>query len=79
MTIILEHSFFLLQQSKDGTGQTLKLATNKYMKSRIPAAVEEAVDKVLHQHHDDSDQAMLCQMVMGIILQNRMPCGSHQS
>ena len=78
MTIILEHSFFLLQ-GKDDTAQVLKSAASKYMTSHIPAAVEEAVEDVLHQHQDDTDQAMLCKMVMDIILQNRIPCGSHQS
>jgi hypothetical protein len=68
MTIILEHSFFLLQQGKDDTAQILKLAASKYMASHIPAAVQEAVEDVLHQHHDDTGQAMLFKMVMDIIL-----------
>jgi len=78
MIIILEHSFFLLQ-GKDDTAQILQLATRKYMTSHVPAAVQMAVEDVLHQHHDDTNQRMLCKMVMDIILQNRMPCGSHQS
>jgi len=78
MTIILDHLFFLLQQDKDDTAQILKLAAGKYMSSHTPAAVQEAVEKVLHEYHDDIDEAVLCKIIMNIILQNRI-CESHQS
>jgi len=78
MTIILDHSFFLLQQGKDDKTQILKLAAGKYMSSHTPAAVQEAIEEVLHEHYDDTDEAMLCKIIMDIILQNRM-CESHQS
>jgi len=78
MTIILDHSFFLLQQDKDDTAQIFKLAADKCMSSHTPAAVQEAVEEVLYEHHDDIHETMLCKIIMDIILQNRM-CESHQS
>jgi hypothetical protein len=75
----IEHLFFLLQQGKsDDTAQILKLAAGKYMSSHTPAAVQEAVEEVLHEHRHDIDEAMLCKIIMDIILQNHI-CESHQS
>ncbi|KAJ8585477.1 hypothetical protein M405DRAFT_844498 [Rhizopogon salebrosus TDB-379] len=70
-TIILEHSFTLLQQGENDLGKTLALAASKYMTSQTQVAVEEAVKDVLH--NDDGGDDKLSKMIIDIILKNCMP------
>jgi hypothetical protein len=72
-TLILEFSFFLLQQGKSNS---LELAAAEYRTAGIPATVKKAVKDALSQ--DDGDDNKLCNMIINIILQNRM-CGCHLS
>ena len=76
LIIILEHSFFLLQEGKQRPGNVLAVAAAKYKTSQTRTAVEEAVKEVLRQ--DDGDDEKLCSMVETIILSNRM-CECHNS
>jgi hypothetical protein len=69
-TIILEHSFTLLQQGEQDSGKTLALAASEYMTSQTQANVEEAVKEVLHT--DDRGNDKLSNMIIDIILQNCM-------
>jgi hypothetical protein len=73
-TIILEHSFTLLQQSEQNLGETLALAASEYMTSQTQATVEEAVKEVLHT--DDGGDDKLSKMIIDIILKNCM-CECH--
>ena len=70
MIIILEHSFFLLQESKQELENILDVAAAKYKTSQTQTAIEVAVKEVLHQ--DDGNDEKLCNMVEAIILHNRM-------
>ena len=74
--IILEHSFFLLQEGKLEPEHILEVAAAKYKTSPTRKAIEEAVKAVLHQ--DDGDDEKLCNMVIAIILHNLM-CECHLS
>ena len=57
-------------------GKTLALAAGEYMTSHTHAAVEEAVNEVLHK--DDGEDDKLSKMIIDIILKNCM-CGCHLS
>jgi len=70
LIIILEHSFFLLQDGKQEPENVLKFAVAEYTTSQTQAAVEEAVKEVLSQ--DDGDDEKLCGMVTDIVLQHSM-------
>jgi len=74
--LILEYHFFLLQQGNQESEKIMQLATAEYTKTKTAAVVEKAVKDILRQ--DDGDDKKLCNMIMDIILQNRM-CGSHLS
>jgi len=74
LIIILEHSFFLLQDGTQEPKNILKVATAKYKTSQTRTAVEKAVKKALHE--DDGDDEKLGNMVETIILCNRM-CECH--
>jgi len=74
LIIILEHSFFLLQEGKQKPENILKVTATKYRTSQTQTAVEEAVKDVLHQ--DNGDDEKLGNMVEAIILCNRM-CECH--
>jgi hypothetical protein len=74
MIIILEHSFFLLQEGKQEPENVLEVAAAKYKTSQTQTAIEKAVKEVLHQ--DDGDDQKLAHMVEAIILCNRM-CEYH--
>jgi hypothetical protein len=69
-TIILEHSFTLLQQGEQDLGETLALAAGEYMTSQTQATVEEAVKDVFHT--DDGGDDKLSKMIIDIILKNCM-------
>ncbi|KAJ8593988.1 hypothetical protein M405DRAFT_838826 [Rhizopogon salebrosus TDB-379] len=69
-TIILEHSFTLLQQGEQDLGETLALAASKYMTSQTQATMEEAVKEVLHT--DDGGDDKLSKMIIDIIMKNCM-------
>jgi hypothetical protein len=69
-TIILEHSFTLLQQGEQDLGETLALAAGEYMTSQTQAAVDKAVKEVLYK--DDGGDDKLSKMIIDIILKNRM-------
>jgi hypothetical protein len=69
-TIILEHSFTLLQQGEQDLGETLALAASEYMTSQTQATVEEAVKEVLHT--DDGGDDNLSKVIIDIILKNCM-------
>jgi len=74
-TLILEYSFFLLQQDKSQEpAKSLELAAAEYETSGTPGAVQKAAQDFLSR--DDGDDEKLCKMIMDIILQNRM-CGCH--
>jgi hypothetical protein len=75
-TIILELSFTLLQQGEQDFGKTLALAAGEYMTSHTQAAVEEAVEEVLHNDNGEDDK--LPKMIVDIILKNCM-CECHSS
>jgi len=70
LIIILEYSFFLLQECKHDSENVVKLAAAEYRTSQTQAAVEKAVKEVLQQ--DDGDDAKLGHMVIDIILRYRM-------
>ena len=72
--LILEYSFFLLEQGTQESAKILELAAAEYERSGTPAAVQKAVKDVLGQDHADDEE--LCKMIIDIILQNRM-CGCH--
>jgi hypothetical protein len=55
--------------------KTLTLAAGEYMASQTQAAVEEAVNKVLHKEDGEDD---LSKKIIDIILKNRM-CGCYSS
>jgi hypothetical protein len=74
--LILEYHFFLLQQGNQKSEKIMELATAEYTKSNTAAVVEKAVKDILRQ--DDGDEDKLCEMIIDVILQNRM-CGSHSS
>jgi hypothetical protein len=57
-------------------GKTLALAAGEYMTSQTQAAVEEAVNEVLHK--DDGEDDKLSKMIIDIILKN-CKCGCHLS
>ncbi|KAJ8593999.1 hypothetical protein M405DRAFT_838834 [Rhizopogon salebrosus TDB-379] len=69
-TVILEHSFTLLQQGEQDLGEALALAAGEYMTSQTQATVEEAVKEVLHT--DDRGDDKLSKMIIDIILKNSM-------
>ncbi|OAX33700.1 hypothetical protein K503DRAFT_869383 [Rhizopogon vinicolor AM-OR11-026] len=70
-TLILEYSFFLLQQDKSlKPAKSLELAAAEYETSGTPAAIQKAVQDFLSQ--DDGDDEKLCKMMMDITLRNRM-------
>ena len=54
----------------------MELATAEYTKRKTAAVVKKAVKDILRQ--DDEDEDKLCNMIIEIIMQNRM-CGSHLS
>jgi len=74
--LILEYHFFLSQQGNQESEKIMELATAEYTKTKTAAVVEKAVKDILRQ--DDGDEDKLCNMIIEIILQNRM-CGSHLS
>jgi hypothetical protein len=50
-----------------------KLVVSQYVTSQIPLAVKEAVEKLLHQcHEEDGGDEKLCQIIIDRILQMRM-------
>jgi hypothetical protein len=55
--------------------KTLTLAAGEYMASQTQAAVEEAVNEVLHKDDGEDD---LSKKIIDIILKNRM-CGCYSS
>ncbi|OAX34865.1 hypothetical protein K503DRAFT_412906 [Rhizopogon vinicolor AM-OR11-026] len=68
--LILEYHFFLSQQDNQKSGKIgLELATTEYTKTKA-AVVEKAVKDILRQYDGDEDK--LCDMIIDIILQNRM-------
>jgi hypothetical protein len=67
--IILEQSFTLSQQGGQDLGKTLALAASEYMASQTQAAMEEAVNEVLHKDDGEND---LSKMITDIILKNCM-------
>jgi hypothetical protein len=70
-TIILEHSFTLLQQGEQNLEKTLAQAAGEYMTSQtLEATVEEAVKEVLHT--DDGGDDKLSKIIIDIILKNCM-------
>jgi len=74
LIIILEHSFFLLQDGKQEPENILDIAAAKYKTSPTRKVVEKAVKEVLHQ--DDGNDEKLGNLVEAIILRNRM-CKYH--
>ncbi|KAJ8596747.1 hypothetical protein M405DRAFT_877431 [Rhizopogon salebrosus TDB-379] len=66
-------SFTLSQQGEQDVGKTLALAAHEYMTSQTQAAVEEAVNEVLHK--DDPEDDKLSKMIIDIILKNCMSQG----
>jgi hypothetical protein len=80
--IVLEYSFFLLQEGQQQPAKILELAASQYVESETPSIIKETVDELLHQHHSESHDSeygggdeKLCKMIIDIILQRRM-CGS---
>jgi len=74
--LILEYSFFLSQQGNQESGKITELAAAEYTKTKTATVVEKAVKDILRQ--DDGDDDKLCDMIIDIILQNRM-CEPHLS
>ena len=72
--LILEYSFFLSEQGTQEPAMILELAAAEYERSGTQAAVQKAVEDLLGQDHADDKE--LCNMIIDIILQNRM-CGCH--
>ncbi|KAJ8582828.1 hypothetical protein M405DRAFT_829949, partial [Rhizopogon salebrosus TDB-379] len=66
--LILEQSFTLSQQGEQDVVKTLAIAAGEYMTSQTQAAVEEAVNEVLHK--DDGEDEKLSKMIIDIILKN---------
>jgi hypothetical protein len=49
------------------------LSASEYVASQTPLAIKEAVDELLHQHHDeDGGDEQLCKMIIDKILQTRI-------
>jgi hypothetical protein len=49
------------------------LVVSEYVASQTPLAIEEAVEELLHQYHDEhGEYERLCQMIIDRILQMRM-------
>jgi hypothetical protein len=59
-------------------GQTLVLTAGEYITSQTQAAVEEAVNGVLHNIKDDGEDEKLSKMIIDIILKNCI-CRYHSS
>ncbi|KAJ8581421.1 hypothetical protein M405DRAFT_847055 [Rhizopogon salebrosus TDB-379] len=65
----VSQSFTLSQQGEQDLKKTLTLAAGEYMASQTQAAVEEAVNEVLHKDDEEDD---LSKKIIDIILKNRM-------
>jgi hypothetical protein len=74
--LYLEYSFFLSEQRTHEPAKIIELTAAEYARSGTQAAVQKAVEDVLSQDHADDEE--LCNMIIDIILQNRM-CGCHLS
>jgi hypothetical protein len=71
--IALEYSFFSLQKGAQQSARIAELSASEYVASQTPLAIKEAVEDILHQHHDeDGGDEQLCKMIIDKILQMRM-------
>jgi hypothetical protein len=71
--IVLEYSFFPLQEGAQQSARIAELSASEYVTSRTPLAIKEAVEDILHQHHyEDGGDEQLCKMTIDKILQMRM-------
>jgi hypothetical protein len=71
--IVLEYSFFSLQKGAQQSARIAELSASEYVASQTPLAIKEAVEDILHQHHDeDGGDEQLCKMIIDKILQMRM-------
>jgi hypothetical protein len=70
--LFLEYSFFLSEQGMHEPAKVIELTSAEYERSGTRAAVQKAMKDVLSQDHADDKE--LCNMIIDIILRNRM-CG----
>jgi hypothetical protein len=71
--IVLEYSFLSLQKGAQQSARTAELCASEYVASQTPSAIKEAVEEILHQHHnEDGEDEQLCKMIIDKILQMRM-------
>jgi hypothetical protein len=71
--IVLEYSFFSLQKGGQTLAKIAEMVVSEYVASQTPLAIKEAVEKLLHQcHEEDGGDEKLCQMIIDRILQMRM-------
>jgi uncharacterized protein (DUF697 family) len=71
--IVLEYSFFSLQKGGQKLAKIAKPIVSEYIASQTPLAIKEAVEKLLHQcHEEDGGDEKLCQIIIDRILQMRM-------
>jgi hypothetical protein len=62
-----------LQKVEQSSTKIAELVASEYVTSQTPVAIKQAVEELLHQHHDEhGGDEKLCEMIIDEILKKRM-------
>jgi hypothetical protein len=71
--IVLEFSFFSLQQGEQKSAKVAELVASEYVLSQSSIIIKKDVEELLHQYNDeDRGDEKLCEMIIDMILQKRI-------
>ncbi|KIO04273.1 hypothetical protein M404DRAFT_557917 [Pisolithus tinctorius Marx 270] len=68
--LVAEHSYFLMQQGQHLWQEVLSLSVEEYNRSKIQAAISNAVKAAFHDHKGDMDG--LCDAIIKITTEHHM-------